>query len=374
MCDDPFSRPEGRDESVDKELRIRHFMADEQLDALLLRRISSFAWATNGAASFVNTAAEVGEAALLLTPTGRFVITNNIEAPRLTDEEGLAAKGWEIVAVDWWTSENPVRRLTAGLRLGADGAFPGAVDVSGSLSRARAKLSPEEGERFRNLGSLCARAMSAAIPRIAVGMSEYEIAALVAEESVRLGVYPIVQQVAVDDRAFLVRHAIPTEKRLSKYALIALCGRKNGLVASLSRALHYGPIPPELSERQELVARVDAELIRATRPGAELRELFAQAQQAYASVGYPKEWQAHHQGGAAGYEPREYLALPTSLARVVAGQAYAWNPSISGTKSEDTILVNGAEPEVLTATDSWPRSWPATDDGRTFPRSGILEL
>jgi antitoxin VapB len=36
------------------------------------------------------------------------------------------------------------------------------------------------------------------------------------------------------------------------------------------------------------------------------------------------------------------------------GQAYAWNPSITGTKSEDTILVSEQENEVLTEIADWP--------------------
>jgi hypothetical protein len=35
-------------------------------------------------------------------------------------------------------------------------------------------------------------------------------------------------------------------------------------------------------------------------------------------------------------------------------QAFAWNPSIRGTKSEDTMLVNGDEFEVLTVSPDWP--------------------
>ena len=77
----------------DKEARVRALMTRHKLDALLLRRVSSFAWATGGGASYINTAVEQGEAALLYTPSGRCLITNNIEAPRLLHEVGLQAQG-----------------------------------------------------------------------------------------------------------------------------------------------------------------------------------------------------------------------------------------------------------------------------------------
>jgi antitoxin VapB len=71
-------------------------------------------------------------------------------------------------------------------------------------------------------------------------------------------------------------------------------------------------------------------------------------------VGFPTEWQQHHQGGIAGYEPRENLASPTSTEVIVEGQVLAWNPSIAGVKMEDTILVGVHSNELLTPTSLWP--------------------
>jgi antitoxin VapB len=39
---------------------------------------------------------------------------------------------------------------------------------------------------------------------------------------------------------------------------------------------------------------------------------------------------------------------------IQAGQFYAWNPSISGVKSEDTIFVGETENEVITQMEDWP--------------------
>ena len=95
--------------------------------------------------------------------------------------------------------------------------------------------------------------------------------------------------------------------------------------------------------------------------------------EAYSEAGFAGEWQWHHQGGAAGYEPREYVATPESQDAVQIGQAYAWNPSVAGTKSEDTILVTGSGPEVLTATADWPDLPVAAGDG-VYARPAILEV
>ncbi|MEF8780131.1 MAG: hypothetical protein V5A46_05600, partial [Haloferacaceae archaeon] len=76
-------------------------------------------------------------------------------------------------------------------------------------------------------------------------------------------------------------------------------------------------------------------------------------QHAYAAVGWEGEWRNHHQGGAAGYAGREWIATPDADDPVSAPMAYAWNPTVQGTKSEDTVLVDGGF-ETLTATGNWP--------------------
>jgi Xaa-Pro aminopeptidase len=356
-----------------KQDRIQALLAERKLDALLLRRVSSFAWATCGAASYVNTATTNGEAALLITPSGQYLLTNNIEATRLEQEEKLGAQGWEFRAVPWHEAQDTVAELTQGLRLGADGPYPGATDLSGKLARLRANLTPEEGERFRTLGRLCAEAMDHAVRAVRPGQTEYQIAGLLAHEVESRGVQAIVNLIATDARIFSFRHPLPTDKKLERYAMLVLCGRQWGLVCSVTRFVHFGRLSDDLRHKAEAVAQVDATFIAATRPGQTLGEIFQQATAAYAETGFPDEWHLHHQGGTAGYEPREYIATPDSADVVSVGQVYAWNPSITGTKSEDTILVGDEGNEVLTAIKDWPKL-SVTAGGQTLTRPAILEI
>jgi Xaa-Pro aminopeptidase len=356
-----------------KQDRIQALLVQRGLDALVLQRVSSFAWATCGAASFVNTAASNGEAILLVAPSGLHLLTNNIEATRLEQEEKLAAQGWELHVGPWYEGQNTLAQLTQGLKLGADTPYPGATDLSADLARLRTRLGPEEGQRFRELGRLCAQAINDAARAVRPGQTEYEIAALLAQETEKRGVQVIVNLIATDERIFNFRHPLPTGKELERYAMLVLCGRRRGLVCSVTRLLHFGPLPDELRHKAQAVAQIDAAFIAATRPGKTLGEIFARAQEVYAATGYPGEWKLHHQGGPAGYEPREYVATPGSDDVVSAGQAYAWNPSITGCKSEDTILVGVDGNEVLTVTEGWP-ALEADVDGQGLARPAILEL
>lgn len=342
------------DELQIKLSRLYDLLDKYQVDGLLLRRISSFAWATCGADSYVNTAAAEGAASLFITGEHRYLLTNNIEAPRMEHEYGLADQGWGFLVSPWTDSLQELNKLAAGKNIAADVAFPGAVDVSGAVARLRSGLTEMEGERFRQLGGLCAEAMVSVLQSVRPGMSEYQIAAIVSSETLARGVQPIVNLVATDERAYRYRHPLPTDKKLEKYALLALCGRKWGLVCSITRLMHFGPVPGDLQERILATAQVNAALITSTRPGRSLGDLFTQEQQTYARQGYPDEWQLHHQGGLTGYEPREFLAVPDSQEMVLEGQAIAWNPSISGAKVEDTILVGTDENEIVTLTPSLP--------------------
>jgi antitoxin VapB len=333
---------------------LRALLDKHGVDGILLRRVSSFAWATCGATSYVNTASTEGAASLLVTRDSCYLATNNIEAPRLEQESWLAEQGWEFRISHWTSPMVELNKLTAGLNLIADVPFGSAKDVSAELSRLRAGLTPAEGERFRQLGQLCAQAMDFAARAVRPQMTEYEIAALLGAETQQRGVQPIVNLIATDERIYRFRHPLPTEKKLEKYALLVLSGRRWGLVCSISRLIHFGPVPTDLQRRIDATARVNAVLVAHTRPGRSLNEVFQRGQAEYAVTGFPDEWRFHHQGGAVGYEPREFLGLPGSADVVSVGQAYAWNPTIAGAKMEDTILVGAHGNEILTSTPNWP--------------------
>jgi Xaa-Pro aminopeptidase len=352
---------------------LRELMARHNLQALVLTRVSSFAWATCGAASYVNTAVSLGESSLVITPSGRHLVTNTIEGPRLEREELLVEQGWEMHMAPWYENQNLVAELTAGLKVGADHALPGAVDLDLEMAHVRVNLMPEEHKRVRLLGSMMADAMNTAIKTVRPGQSEFEMAAILGAEAQRRGVQPIVNLIAADERIYNVRHPLPTSRKLKRYAMLIITGRYLGLVCSITRLVHFGHIPDELRTRAEAVAEVDAEFIGATRPGARVSEIFQRAQAVYARTNFPDEWQRHHQGGAAAYEPREYLATPTSAETVALGQVFAWNPSIAGSKSEDTILVGEENNEILTRIVGWPY-YLIQVDGKEIARPAILEI
>jgi len=354
--------------------RLRTLLVQHQVDGILLRRTSSFAWATCGAASYVNAASTEGVASLLITPEDLFLITNNIEAPRLEQEEGLTRQGWQMLISPW---ENPLaelQRRTSGLRLVSDVCFENAQVIAGEISHLRSDLTPQEQDRFRELGRQCSQAISSAGRSIEPGMSELQITAIIAEKTQKKGIQPIVNLVATDDRIKQFRHPLPTNKILDKYAMLVLSGRRQGLVCSVTRLVYFGRVPDELQQRILATAEVNAALIGASMPGIQLSAVLEEGKKAYAHTGFPEEWRNHHQGGVAGYESREYLATSESKDVIRKGQALAWNPTIAGAKMEDTILVGENEIENLTYSADWPTiALEAPGTGRTVQCALALE-
>ncbi|MFW6229297.1 MAG: M24 family metallopeptidase [Alkalispirochaeta sp.] len=360
-------------ETAEKLTRLRTWMDEERLSVVILRRTASVAWITAGGTDYVNTATSEGPITAVITADRAVAITNNIEAPRFRDEEYLDRTGWEIVEVPWYdAAAAPSPAAITGIEMtpetaGSDVPYPGTRNVGGEITRLRSRLLPVEQARFRDLAAECATVMSEAVARTEPGQSEFEIAGHLAAASRPRGIQGIVNLVATDDRIHRYRHPLPTEKKLERHALLVLCGRRDGLVASISRIVHFGPVPEEIRHVHEAVARIDAAVISASRPGRTLGEIFSDIRIAYEAAGFPGGWKGHHQGGVAAYEPREFLALPDSTDRLEAGMVCAWNPSLPGAKSEDSIIIGPDGPEVVTGIDGWPMVETAT-----LPRPGIL--
>ena len=113
-------------------------------------------------------------------------------------------------------------------------------------------------------------------------------------------------------------------------------------------------------------------MILGTQVGKTMNEMYALADQAYHDEGYSTAVTEHHQGGSIAYLPREIFALPDETEVIAEQQAFAWNPSIRGTKSEDTIILGSSGPEIITHTRDWPMV-PITIGNQTVLRPAILE-
>ena len=168
-------------------------------------------------------------------------------------------------------------------------------------------------------------------------------------------------------------HPAPNGARWERTLLVAICAQRDGLVVALSRIVSAGPPDATLVARTAATGVVFGKLIDGTRPGISGRELFEIAARAYGDVGFSGEETRHHQGGAIGYRSREWVAHPSSREVVQPRQAFAWNPSITGSKVEDTALVSGDSVELITTSPGWP-TLPTADGRHSIGAAGVLVL
>ncbi|MCI0812222.1 MAG: aminopeptidase P family N-terminal domain-containing protein [Chloroflexi bacterium] len=346
-----------RFDEVQKKLEsVRAWLQRNELEALLLNSQANFAWLTGGGENYVYVGDAAGEAYLLVVPDRAYLLTNNIEARRLQDEE---VAGLPFEAVTWpWHRQNGAIEETGKLcdlaKAVSDLGSFGLPKVPDGFTELRYTMLPPEIERYRRLGQEAAQAVEAVCLSFAPGDSELAIAAALAHACRKRNILPLVNLVGGDERIARYRHPLPTENPVRKTMLIALTGRRQGLHISLTRLVSLGPVDPGLLARHRSVAAVDARYILESQAGVTLGEVVTRAIEQYALEGFPQEWELHHQGGLTGYSGREIFGTPEATYRLQHDQALTWNPSITGAKSEDTFLLSPGGPEILTRTGSWP--------------------
>ncbi len=328
--------------------RLRELMERRSLGALLLRRSANFAWYTGGADNRVDHASPFGVADVLITHDVEYIFTNNIEAPRMREEQ---TPDFEIVEHPWYVDEVAAVREAIGDRsLGTDFPLENALDVSSEVAPLRYVLDPDTLERYRQVGVDAAVAVAEAAESLEPGMSEYEAAANLAAACRQRELFSSVLLAAADDRIARYRHPIPHGRSLGRRAMLVVSAERGGLYANITRIVHFEEPDEELRRRSEACETILQHMReKATRPGCTLADAFKDCQHFYAETGFPDEWKLHHQGGLTGFASREIIATPETRQEVQIGQTFAWNPSITGAKAEETFILTESGPEVITS-------------------------
>src|SRR5215212_7940082 len=283
-------------ESRDRSLR--ELMDVHGVEALLLSSPANFAWYTGGADNRVDHGDPVGVASVLLTMDDAYILTNNIEAPRMREEQ---TPQMEVVEHPWY--EEPaalLRELAGGAGVGTDFPFTSGPDLSAEISPLRYVLDPDAIDLYRDLGEDTVVAVSEAAASVSPDTDELDAAAQLSAACLGRGMFAPVLLAASEER--LVRHRHPVPRRM----------------------------------REET-----------THEGSTLAQAFEDCRRFYAEAGFPGGWKDHHQGGMTGYASREIIATPGTQQEVKVGQAFAWNRSLERAKAEETFVLGPDGPEVL---------------------------
>jgi len=361
-------------ETAEKLTRLRKYLSAKKLDGIILSSRANFAWLSGGADNHVVSQSEKGVGALVVTAKQALVVANKIEIERLSHEEPLS--GFTAKSFPWIEPlGEALPKILTGKKFAADdAAATGFPELPADfVASVRASLTEHEIRRYKALGRDCSVAMETVARQVQKGDSEHQVEADVARHLLARGIQPYVVLVAFDQRVAKYRHPVPTNNHLRTHVLIVVCGQRGGLIANLSRCVHFGPISPDLIARHQATCTVEGALWDATVPGKTWGDALTAGIAMYKTVGHAKEWELHHQGGPTGYAGRDLIVTPDATEKIQDKQAVAWNPSITGTKSEDTFIIDGDKKVVITVcSPDWPTVTVKVPKGGTHVRPDIL--
>lgn len=334
---------------------LRRALAGNALGGIRLRGQDWFAWTTCGGSNAVLLASERGVAEVLVTASSACVLADTIDGERLRAEE--LPEDLESVEFAWARPDEReafVRDVVGGAPVASDLPSEDEQRLPDELTAARLLLRSAEIERYRALGMAAAEAMTETLTGARPELTELDLAGRGAAALLRRGIDPALVLVGGSRRLPLYRHPQATGELIGDRATVVFCGRRWGLYANLTRFVYFREPTPQERCEAGAVAQVEAAAWDASRPGATLAAVYDAIADAYAGLGFPGAELGHHQGGITGYRSREVLAAPGSSATIDPPVALAWNPSLPGSKIEDTVIRSAGDVEVLTVDPVWP--------------------
>lgn len=348
---------ERREEVAAKLALLRNHLGTQ--GAVRLRGTDWFSWATAGASNSVLLARETGVAEILVTPDGAWVLTDEIDAQRLMDEE--LPDNFRVFQSRWTEPEEReefVRDHVGPCELWSDRPLEGERPIPYEMAQYKRQLMPTEIRRYRKIGQLAAEAVTEVMSQAEPTWTELELAGAGAEALWKRGLYPSLTLAAGRRRLQLYSHPTPTAEPLGDLAMLSFSARGFGLHANLTRFVSFGRLDEDTRQIHDTLREIEAEALQYCIPGSRLDQIYDTLKKAYQRRGYTDAIDVHHQGGLTGYRVREIVATPMMGHSLVRNEAVAWNPCLAGARSEDTFLVLGNEQtphlENLTLSNDWP--------------------
>jgi Xaa-Pro aminopeptidase len=367
--------------------RIEAWLADSRGSSgrgLALTGPAAVAWACGGVAPPVDRTAGTDLVWAVFTERGAWLVTTNVEAPRILAEYDPAAHGFAGLAEVPWYSPDDFAVATAELAglpaadVASDGNPAFGADASDDLIALRLALSDAERDDLADLGADAARALQASLAQWRPGERDLDIQARCAGYLEATGADAPVLIVGGDDRLEQYRHPMAIGRPVRRLVMAVAVARRDGLHVALTRFASAGPPEPGYAALRRRVLAVDDAVLEACTPGASYGTVLESLAGAYAANGADDGWMGHYQGGPIGFAQREFEIAPWQhesrwySERLAPGHAVAWNPSLpGGAKSEDTYLVAADRGlRLITGAPGWPSE--ISDSGNSHP--AVLEV
>lgn len=358
----------------EKGKRVYFLLEKMDLDAVIIGRRDNFSWFTCGGDSHVLSNTEQGASCLVITKNEKYLCAYPMNGRRVMDEE-VKNQEFELKISNWY-EESPVEmaeKMTKGRKVGSDLILNGAKFLTQEIVDLHYPLTELELERCRWLGERSDECFINVAKRIKQSQTEYEIGASILQEFYKNGITLDVLIIGSDERAFKYRHPMPTDKKFESYVLMHAAARKFGLHLNITRLVHIGEPPKEIMDKYEAACIIHASVVKYLTPGMLYVDVFDYIKKLYLDLGYPDEWKNHFQACLTGYIVGDPLIFLDKSAMVRQNQPFDCLITITGVKSEELSLIDGAKNEFYSLTGKWPK-FTVRVDGQDVEMPQILVI
>lgn len=336
-----------------KQARIATMLEEIGCEGVVLLMPAHVAWFTGGM-NVRGLIADGERPGVYTNGRQRWLLASNIDAQRLFDEEldglGFQLKEWQ------WSVGRPVLlgELVAGKRFATDRPFPNMPMVNDRLRPELRPLTEFEQGLYVDLGRAVAHAVEATARNVEPGESEREVAGHMAHRLYRHGVEVTTLSVAADDRARKVRRAGFTDARIDRTCFLQATGYRDGLYATVSRTISFGPPADEFRKDYDLAARMAAVYRAMSVPNESVGTAAEFARKLVANTPHEYEWRHSQPGYGAGRFAVEELRKAGQDEKFALGWPLVWQAKIGAAAIVDTVIVDQYAALPVTPPEGWP--------------------
>ncbi|MBM3709126.1 MAG: M24 family metallopeptidase [Actinobacteria bacterium] len=292
---------------------------------------------------------------LLINKDNKYLISWASDKKRIMEEE-LDGLGFELLTYEWYNQSffDALDKLNLKGDIGADFSADRLTNIEHELSVLRTKLTENEVKKAILLCEQYSRLLTDFCIYLKPHQTEKEVAEnfnyCCSNNKINLPVLMI----GSDDRIFSYRHLVATDKKIDRYMLLATVAQRDGINASVTRSVYFGKTPQNIVKRQNAVNYMEAFYWYHSKPGVNLKDIFNLGKDMYKKLGYKDEYKNHIQGGLVAYTSREILADDICDCFLEENNLLGWNPTVSGAKAEDMVLVAINGIRQLSIDERWP--------------------
>jgi Xaa-Pro dipeptidase len=333
--------------------RIASLLDQAELEGLLVLDPINFAWLTAGGQA-QGTLSPEHWPGLYFSGSGRWLISCNLDTQRFFDEE-IDQLGFQLKEWSWDRGRDLLLMdICYHRRVGCDLPYRDCQALGPTLATERRRLTDHEKTQLARLGAVLVHALEATARTLALGESEEEIAGQLSHRLLHRGAEPVLLQVAADGRASRYPRLGHGTATVQQSCLLTATARQNGLHASASRLVCFGPPEAALREGHEAAARITASSVALSRANVRIADVLAAQQVAWKQAGHEHDWRLSPPSFLTGYAPVELLLTPGCAESLALDRAIVWTASVHGAVSCDTYLLEADGPIPITRVESWP--------------------